>query len=125
MIFGLFKQPTFEDHYDRLGKILYKAYDRFCTADERMAHKNINLSRACVGQAVKILDEAMYIAQEAIKLIENQEQKERLEKVVHQMLVTNLMGDPCGNFAYDNVKEAWDKAVGSWLSQFNDYLSSN
>ena len=123
MIFGLFKQPTFDDHYDRLSKILYKAYDRFCSAEERMSEKNINLARACVGQSVKILDEAMYIAQEAIGLMESQEQKESLETLVNRMLVTDLMGDPCGNFTYDNVKEAWDKAVGAWLNQFRDSIA--
>ena len=36
--------------------------------------------------------------------MESQEQKESLETLVNRMLVTDLMGDPCGNFTYDNVK---------------------
>jgi hypothetical protein len=43
----------------------------------------MNLARASVGQAVKILDEAMYVANEAIKLIENNDHKESLTKIVN------------------------------------------
>ena len=75
MVFGLFKSLTFDDHYNRLNTLLYKSYDKWCNADERMAEGYVNLARANVGKAVKILHEAMYAAEEAIKLIENNDQK--------------------------------------------------
>ena len=124
MIFGFFKEPTFEDHSDRLSKLLYKSYDRWCTADEKTAEGHMNLARASVGQAVKILDEAMYVANEAIKLIENNDQKESLTKIVNYAFIKNIMGDYPGNCFSENVREAWDKAVGAWLKQFNEALNS-
>ena len=84
----------------------------------------MNLARASVGQAVKILDEAMYVANEAIKLIENNDQKESLTKIVNYAFIKNIMGDYPGNCFSENVREAWDKAVGAWLKQFNEALNS-
>jgi hypothetical protein len=41
---------------------------------------------------------------------------------VKRSLIKSDLWDPAEGFS-DNVKEAWDKAVGAWLNQFRDSIA--
>jgi hypothetical protein len=137
-MFGLFKQPQFEDHLKRLEKLLWAAQEKMLDADEYLlgtkgiGSDNVKMMSAngAIGKCIAKLKEAMWLAEQAIKASNGDHQK--LDLILNVVETSSFAEeqkedyDGGYHFYSEETKRRWKEGFcETWMNQFNEMLPSN
>lgn len=128
-MFGLFKKDSDRDfmfHKDRTKKLLDDAFEKFVRADQYLCGSGIGndairmmSARGAAGKAQKVLQEAMYNANEAIR--HSKGNRERLLQLT-ETIESIVLHDSTDYFVHPLTKSNWDETREKWFMEFKKLM---